>query len=161
MTARRRLLLLALPGLLACGGPAPWPPDPAEVRLGEDACAECRMFVSDGRFAAQMRLRDGSTEFFDDVGCLIERHGRGRGDPSGAFVRSADGARWLRLTEAVAVKARSITTPMGYGLLAFPSREAAAVEGGRHAGAVITSFEDLMRHGAPPVPGTAPETRKP
>src|SRR5262245_36198595 len=111
--ARSHVAALALAVLsLACGGAPPWPPPPAAVRLGEDACASCRMIVSDGRFAAQARDRAGAVDWFDDVGCLVERHGGAACDPRGVFVACAGDESWVRGDQGFAVRASGLATPM-------------------------------------------------
>ena len=58
---------LAVVLLAACGdgtqGPAP-------LDTKNDACAWCRMSVSDLRFAAQLTAPGHEPKFFDDAGCL-------------------------------------------------------------------------------------------
>ena len=141
------LAVLALSG--ACGKEAAWPPAPAEVRLGEDACANCRMIVSDDRYAAQFRSRDGTVEFFDDLGCLLAKRGGPGCDPSGIFVRPHAGGAWVRGDRGFAARSKEITSPMGFGLAVFPTKEAAETEAALHTGATVIPIPDLLREGAP------------
>jgi len=61
-----RLAPLAL-ALTACTrGPA----HPGTLDTRNDACAHCRMAVSDPRFAAQLAAPGEEPRFFDDLGCL-------------------------------------------------------------------------------------------
>jgi copper chaperone NosL len=49
---------------VACAAPA------HAIVFGPDACAECRMIVSDARFGAQLVSRTGKTVTFDSITCL-------------------------------------------------------------------------------------------
>jgi copper chaperone NosL len=136
--------LFFLGPLAGCGARAPaWPPEPAEVRLGEDACAGCRMIVSEARFAAEVRSRDGGTRYFDDLGCLL-RAAAGA-EPTGVFVRAyEDGESWLRGDRAFAVRAGDVASPMGFGYAAFATREAAESFAEKHPGATVASLAALL-----------------
>ena len=138
------MLLLAVLLPVSCRGEVPWPPPPAAVRLGEDACACCRMIVSDGRFAAQALSRAGDVEWFDDLGCLLGRHGGAACDPQGVFVRSFGDESWVRGDRGFAVRAPDLATPMGYGIAAFATSAEATSEAGRHVGATVTSLAALL-----------------
>lgn len=141
VTAAAFLMLMAT----ACSKPPPWPPVAVEPDLGHDACAHCRMIVSDERFAAQYHDRAGGVEFFDDLGCLLAAHGGGGSDPQAVFVRSFDDARWLRGDEAFVVRAAAFTSPMGFGLAAFATRNAAESEVRGRAGATLLELATLIR----------------
>ena len=177
MTRRRSIRLrfgplmlasFALAAVAGCSRTPAWPPEPAELRLGEDACAECRMLISDVRYAAQRVSREGAVEFFDDAGCLLASvrpriesgagsepvEGRGpsrdgESDPRGVFVVTGDDATWTRADLAYVVQSTDITSPMGHGLLAFSSRDAAEAEAARHAGATASPFSSLLRERKP------------
>ena len=132
----------------ACTRAPDWPPEPAELHLGEEACAECRMVVSEARWAAQLRTPDGAVKFFDDLGCLL-KHRRGAApDPSGVFVLTGEPTRWTRGKGAWVVRADDFPSPMGYGLAAFPARQAAEAEAARHAGAAAVPLAQLLSAGA-------------
>jgi copper chaperone NosL len=142
MKAVLAALLLAASG---CTSQLAWPPEPAPVALGEDACASCRMIVSDARFAAQERDRAGGTRFYDDVGCLL-RDAKARGaavDPAAVFVLRREGGGWVRATEALAVRSPRIVTPMGSGIAAFGARGAAEAEAKR-VGAAVAPLADIV-----------------
>ncbi|MBX7120311.1 MAG: nitrous oxide reductase accessory protein NosL [Gemmatimonadaceae bacterium] len=117
---------------LACGGTGPRP-----VALGEDACAYCRMTVTDPRFAAEAVTRTGRVHVFDGIDCLA------------GWVRAAEPgtARALWVTDASApgtfVAAEragylldaSLRGPMGRAV-AFASIEAARAAQARLGGTV-------------------------
>jgi copper chaperone NosL len=137
--------------LTACSRPAAWPPVAADPDLGHDACAGCRMIVSDARFAAQYHARDeridrdGAVEFFDDLGCLLAAHRGASCDPQGVFVRSFDDTRWIRGDEAFVVRSAAFVSPMAYGCAAFATRAAAEVEARSRADARLFELATLLR----------------
>lgn len=47
------------------------PAGPEAIVWDRTACAECRMAVSEPRFAAQLQTKDGRVLDFDDPGCLF------------------------------------------------------------------------------------------
>lgn len=154
---RRRVLLVF--GLLAiallavaCGAGEP---RPVPLVLDEDACSYCRMAISQRELAAEAVTPGGQVERFDDIGCLLDWR-REREVPEGTvfFVVDFDTGDWVDATEAVYVRSRAIPTPMGSGLVAFGSRDAAAAasrrlglsEGSSAAGAdTILDWRDLTR----------------
>ena len=139
-------IALAL-AVAACGPErAPWPPAPAAVRLGEHACAACRMIISDERFAAQHHDRSGRVDRFDDLGCLFDAAGGAPIDPQAVFVRGRHG--WVRGDRAVVVRAPGIHSPMGYALMAFAEHAAADREASRHRAAETMPLHDLLAHPA-------------
>jgi len=56
--------MLSLVVACASGNPEP-------IALNSDACAYCRMLISDGRFAAAIVTTHGRTVKFDSIDCLI------------------------------------------------------------------------------------------
>lgn len=145
LAAAASLALAALALAAGCAGdPAPWPPDPAAVRLGEDECAACRMIISDDGFGAQLHHRSGRVEHFDDLGCLLYAAGTEPVDPQAVFTRAVDDAGWVRGDQAVIVRAPGIRSPMGYDLMAFADRASAEKEAARFPDAAITTLRELL-----------------
>ncbi len=106
MTRRSSLVLL----LLAAGGCSSndGPVDPVWAK---QPCAECKMLVSDRRFAAQALLADGARLYFDDIGCLVQ-HLRGK-QATRIWARDAVHDGWV---DAESARYRSgALTPMNYG----------------------------------------------
>ena len=66
MTRREALKLAALALASACVGSKP-----DAIAYDTDACAFCRMTISDPRFAASIMLVKGRTLKFDSIDCLI------------------------------------------------------------------------------------------
>jgi copper chaperone NosL len=125
---RRGCPILSVVAALVAGC-ASGPPGPATVDTRHDACAHCRMLVSDLRFAAQIVAPGEEPRFFDDVGCLRDDLGNHE-LPAGArvFVSDYRTKTWTPAGRAVYV-ASTIQTPMGSGLVAFTNAQDAAAAG--------------------------------
>ena len=131
----RRLVLSLVLVLAACArGPA----DPARPDTKHDACAWCRMAVSDLRFAAQLVAPGEEPRFFDDVGCLAAFLRAGGAPASGQIAWVADHRTkdWVRASSAVYAKVPGLLTPMNSFL-------------GAHASAASRDADDSVRGGAP------------
>jgi copper chaperone NosL len=118
---------------------------PAITDFQSDRCAECNMVVNSRTYAAQI-VGSGKPLFFDDIGCLVqyERQGKIQADAVHArFVRSVTTDAWLEVTKAVWVSTKDIRTPMGYGLHAFPDRQAAEAFVVGKSGAKVVTWKDL------------------
>ncbi|MGC8640047.1 MAG: nitrous oxide reductase accessory protein NosL [Isosphaeraceae bacterium] len=115
---------------------------PPVVRLGQEACANCRMIIGDERFAAALTTGEGETLKFDDLGCLIQHESAGFRPTTVYWVRDFQGDGWLNARDAVFVHSRSIDSPMGFGLAACPTAQAAA-EAAQEAGSRMLRFVDL------------------
>ncbi|MFN3337257.1 MAG: nitrous oxide reductase accessory protein NosL [Thermomicrobium sp.] len=124
MTRRQLLvaLLVTIP-LAACQRQREL--SPPQVRYGRDTCAECGMILSDARFAAAAATADGETVLFDDIGCLLIY--RQKQSPSWAaiWVHDLDTQSWLQAENAWYLVSQGIRSPMGYGIAAFASQDAA------------------------------------
>jgi len=111
----------------ACGGGAP---GPAALDTRHDACAWCRMTVSQPRFAAQLVAPGEEPRFFDDLGCLADHLRSSRTVPRGAVAYLADhrtGA-WVDAATSVIVRCPALATPMASGLVAFADAASRAAD---------------------------------
>ena len=109
--------LAASIGLLAGCQPAGNGPPP--LRFGQEACAQCRMIISDERFAAALTTEVGDTAKFDDVGCLVEHEAGGLQASTAYWVRDFKADAWLNARDASFVRSDKISSPMGFGLAAM------------------------------------------
>lgn len=111
---------------IACGNsPKEWPPKPAIIHLGEHSCAACRMIISQENYGAQLHQRGKPVELFDDYGCLLKYRPTGDSDLY-VYVRSAEDGSWIPENQLSYVVSKHISSPMGYGIVAFATREAAS-----------------------------------
>ena len=132
------LLLIAT----GCGNRLPWP---AEIDTS-DMCAQCKMAISEKRYAAEMTDGEGNVIKFDNIDCMV-RYAAANGLRANAvawFVMDSDGREWLDARQAFLVKSASIPGPMGSGVLAIRDSAAAETMASRFSGRVLR-FEDLWR----------------
>lgn len=91
---------------------------PAPLRLGEDACAHCRMTLIATRTAAQIVASGEEPVVFDDLGCLRDYLAEHQ-PPAGARIYVADHRTGAWLDAASAIFTHTpVATPMASGLLA-------------------------------------------
>lgn len=91
----------------------------------EDACAMCRMAVSDPAFASEIITLDGDVLKFDDLRCL-ENYRREHATLRirAIFVKDYETRAWLPYEQSVIIRT-SIATPMGSGTIAATSADQA------------------------------------
>lgn len=115
------VLLLALLGA-ACGtAEATGPP---EINYGRDICVQCGMIISEERYAAAYRLADGTEKTFDDIGGLL-LHQRSTGaelDATTTWVHDYQTEEWAEVDRAFFVPTRSVSSPMGHGIVSFADK---------------------------------------
>lgn len=133
-------LALAMAG---CGGRSP---QPVEIEA-TDVCAQCKMAISERRYAAEMADTDGNVIKFDNIDCMVRYvSGHELKDKAIAwFVVDNDGEKWLDARQAFFVKSASIPGPMGSGVLAGRDQATAEELAKRSSGQVLR-FDDLWEH---------------
>jgi len=124
---RRRALAAAcalLVGAVSLAGACRPAPGPDPIVYDREACAHCRMLISEPRFAAQRKDASG-TASFDDPGCLLASL-EGRPAPAGGlWFHHVREERWIP-GDRVAFEPVP-KTPMGYGLGAVDAGTAGAL----------------------------------
>lgn len=117
------IILLAVSALLiACAGNGPEP-----VLLNKDACASCKMSISEGNFAAELITPKGRVYKFDDIQCMRDYVKANAEVGSGKFY-VGDYQKENELIDAAAawyVQSEQIKSPMGGHTAAFAEKEAA------------------------------------
>jgi copper chaperone NosL len=119
------------------------------LHFGQDVCAECSMIVTDERFAGAIGLRrDGEVVHlpFDDIGEMLEY------DPPPAeairwFATDARTREWLDAEQAHFLRSDDLRTPMGTGVGAYGTREAAEEAQAEYGGEIL-DFTALRPTGA-------------
>jgi nitrous oxide reductase accessory protein NosL len=102
------------------------------------------MLISERAHAAAIRQSNGSDQLFDDIGCLVahaQQHPTG--DAQYWFHDAVDG-RWIVGTTPAFVKAPSIRTPMGGGIVAYRDADAAHRFAASHDGRVVSDVKTLL-----------------
>jgi copper chaperone NosL len=138
-----RILLTCL--LLVAVGCGNRSPQPVEIEA-TDMCAQCKMAISEKRYAAEMGDVDGNVIKFDNIDCMLRYvSGHGLKDKAAAwFLMDSEGKEWLDSRQAFLVRAASIPGPMGSGVLATKDSAAAEDLARRFSGRVLR-FGDLWR----------------
>lgn len=118
--------------------------EPKEINKETDICKVCNMGISFEDFAGELIYKNGDYEVFDDLGCLVEfLKDVDESDVGAAYIKSADGAEWLPVEEATYVYSKDYWTPMNYGVLAFPSKDAAEQYMKENGEGEVYSYEQL------------------
>jgi len=134
--------------LAACArGPA----QPAAVDTRNDVCANCRMAVSDSRFAAQLAAPGEEPKFFDDLGCLRDYLAKKPQLPAGTvtFVADHRTREWVRAGRAVWTRRDSLETPMASHLIAHASLASRDADPASAGGTPVSSREIFGPAGPP------------
>lgn len=100
--------------------------------------------VAEGHAAEAIDV-EGQVLTFDDLGCLaLSVHDHpDRFVGSAFFVQDAASKAWVRVGQAVLVRALDASTPMNYGWHAFASEDSARVFAADHAGTVAPAGTGL------------------
>ena len=98
-------------------------PPPVTLDTAHDACAYCRMIVSDRHFSAQIVAPLEEPRFFDDLGCLANYLKASGPLPTRAAVYVADHSTlaWIPAHEAIFTRVDTLTAPMGSHVIAHES----------------------------------------
>lgn len=119
---------------------------PPEVKWGKDTCDRCKMIIDDPRFAAAYRLTSGQQRQFDDIGGMVLHIKDEAEKIASIWVRDYSGARWLAADSAFYVQGARLTSPMGYGVAAVDSEEAAKALA-QETGGEVFSWPQLLERG--------------
>lgn len=121
---------------------------PPDIHFGQDTCHACGMILQDERYASAVITLAGGTPaetfLFDDPGEMLRFVPPADSEQTLWFVRDADTRHWLDATKATFIKAKGLETPMGSGVAAYCTREAAQAAALAHAGD-IASFDELRQ----------------
>ena len=148
MTASRAVLAVIV--VLAHAACTSGPPEPAPLDTRQEACAACRMAVSEARFAGQVVAAGEVPRFFDDLGCLAGYVRAGK-PPRGAVAYVADHRTraWVRADRAVFTRVAALATPMGSHVLAHADAASREEDEGARGGTPVP-LEELFGPGGPP-----------
>jgi copper chaperone NosL len=148
-TARSLVTLLAI-FLVGCSI------EPQPIQLGAEECSHCRMVISERQFAGQALNTKGRAFSFDAIECLAEWVRAGETVPAAdlhsLWVSDFTAPEtWLRAEDAVFLHSDQVRSPMGMGLSAHGSQEAARRYQAELGGEILTwtgVLELVERHGS-------------
>lgn len=119
-------IILALSLLAACDSK---PRGPVPINA-DDACASCRMAISERRYAAELLDQDGTVYKFDDIACMLRfAHAHDIQTSVARFYVTdyASGKDWIDARQSYFVRlGTSFSSPMASGLVAFRNSNEAA-----------------------------------
>jgi len=130
--ARAFSVLLLAATLIACRASAA---APVAIDPAHDACAECRMLISDVHLGAQIVAPGEEPRLFDDIACLrAYLKGHTSSPDAAAFVVDHLSGAWVPAGAAVYTQSSARVTAMGSGILthadaASRDRDPAAANG--------------------------------
>jgi len=103
---------------------------PEALEVGREACAYCRMTVSDSHFASQVLAPGELPKFFDDFGCLNHFLTATPEVPAGSVIYVTDHRtnEWVPAETAVFERVPMLATPMSSHLVAHGSPESRAAD---------------------------------
>jgi len=118
---------------------------PEVLDVGREACAYCRMTVSDSRVASQVLVPGELPKFFDDLGCLNHFLAATTEVPRGSVIYVTDHRTndWVPAENAVFVRVPALATPMSSHLAAHGSPESRAADPGMAGGLPVPVTEVL------------------
>lgn len=136
------VILLAV--LLGACAPQNSEVQPPEIAYGQDMCDHCGMLISEPKFASALILEDGTPLKFDDTGEMLKYMQENQDVQVKAwFVHDYDTEAWVNAEAAHFVAVPGLASPMGFGIAAFETADAA----GRFASmqnAEVLSFAQIM-----------------
>ena len=121
-------------------------PQPVNVDA-DDMCAQCKMAISETRYAAELVDAESNVIKFDNIDCMVRYASAHdlKNKAAAWFVMDSEGKQWLDARQALLVKSASIPGPMGSGILAGKDN-AAAEELARRFSGEILRFDRLWEH---------------
>jgi len=93
------------------------------------------MIISEARFAAGVKNTDGTVRIFDDISCLL----RSLTAPGAGvvWVHDFQTERWFPAKESYVLHSQGLITPMGSGLAAVASHDAAEALQREYGGTIL------------------------
>ena len=113
------------------------------IRYGQDTCAECRMIITDARFAGAFINAEGDIFKFDDIGCMRTYEEKNHTVIQNSWVHDTRSEEWIDPAKAIFIRSTTLDTPMGYGIAAFSSARGAEQFLKKHEGQKI-SWDGLL-----------------
>jgi len=116
---------------------------PPEIMYGQDVCDQCNMIISEEKYAAAFWTSDGQAHRFDDIGGMLEFHAAHVEEVASFWVHDWLSSEWISAEKAFFVMDSGVTTPMGYGIVAFAAREDADALAYGQSNSRVLTFDEL------------------
>ena len=96
---------------------------PPEIKVDRSECSRCKMLISDGRFAAALKV-DAKYLVFDDIGCMLSYARDKKITPENAvWVRNYTTDSWISAEQASFYIEQTPQSPMEYGYIAMKEND--------------------------------------
>lgn len=97
---------------------------PREIALGKDQCDNCKMNITEPKYAAQLLTSKGRIYKFDDIACLKDYETSNTDDAANATVYVADftTGKFFDAKNATLIKGGDIKSPMGGNTQAYEQK---------------------------------------
>lgn len=118
---------------------------PEPINYNKDACAYCKMSISEPPFAAQISTKKGRTYSFDDVKCMLNYlKTEDKSSIRAYYIADAENNNILfDITTAHFVKSEEINSPMGGHSLAYQTKEQAEASAEKYQTHIL-AWDDLI-----------------
>lgn len=100
---------------------------PKDFVLGKDQCDNCRMTITEQKYAAQLLTEKGRAYKFDDISCMTmyENSNPDKANNAKTYVIDFPSGKFLEKSKATLIKGGNIKSPMGGNTQAYQNRAAA------------------------------------
>ena len=100
---------------------------PQDIAVGKDQCDNCKMTISEPKYATQLITEKGRLYKFDDISCLTDYETSNTESTTNAKTYVADfpSGKFIERSTATFIKGGDIKSPMGGNTQAFQDKTAA------------------------------------
>ena len=100
---------------------------PQDIAVGKDQCDNCKMTISEPKYATQLITEKGRLYKFDDISCLTDYETSNAESTTNAKTYVADfpSGKFIERSTATFIKGGDIKSPMGGNTQAFQDKAAA------------------------------------
>ena len=100
---------------------------PQEIAVGKDQCDNCKMTISEPKYATQLITEKGRLYKFDDISCLKDYETSNTESTTNAKTYVADfpSGKFIESSTATFIKGGDIKSPMGGNTQAYQDKAAA------------------------------------
>ncbi|WP_312819594.1 nitrous oxide reductase accessory protein NosL [Kaistella carnis] len=114
---------------------------PQEIAVGKDQCDNCKMTISDQKYATELLTEKGRIYKFDDISCLKDYESSNPENAKNAktYVVDFPTGEFIETNTATLIKGGEIKSPMGGNTQAFKDK-ATAEKSAATLGATLTNL---------------------
>lgn len=135
------ILFLGLFTFAACSAPGP-----RAIKLNQDACAFCKMTITELPFATQLTTVKGRQYIFDDLTCMASYKKENTVVEVDRFYVAdfCNPSSFIDIDQAILLQSDSLRSPMGGNMAAFAVRDSAGLYRARYNASEV-SWAELIR----------------